>query len=97
MQLFFLKQQLQYNSLIPKFIILAPQVTEFLNSGSLIRTAGTPHCHLKIRCVTSPESLSPPQRGTTINARAVLAPAMHLLLPCICSCHMHLNGLQQCG
>ena len=22
-----------------------------------------------------------------INARAALAPAMHLLLPCICSCH----------
>ena len=81
------QQQLQYNSLIPKFLILAPQVTEFLNSGSLLRTAGTPHCHLKIRCVTSPESLSPPQRGTTINARAALAPAMHLLLPCICYCH----------
>ena len=59
------QQQLQYNSLIPKFLILAPQVTEFLNSSSLLRTGHT-SLSPQIRCVTSPESLSPPQLGTTI-------------------------------
>jgi len=41
------QQQLQYNSLIPKFLILAPQVTEFLNSSTLLYALGTPHCHLR--------------------------------------------------